>query len=130
MAHFSKIDEDGNVLDVIVIDNQYAPDPSPVNSEKIGQEYIKELSKLDERLDGVWIQTSYNGSFRKQYGSIGCKYLFDQNIFILPKPYPSWTLNENFDWVAPIDMPIEDGVWIWDEENENWLNVEEVEDFE
>lgn len=36
--------------------------------------------------------------------------------------YPSWTLDENYDWQPPVEKP--EGDYYWDEENQEW--VEEV----
>ena len=65
-------------------------------------------------------RTSYNHNIRKQFAGIG--YTYDQvnDIFIAPQPYPSWSLDENFDWQAPTPMPTESD-WYWSEENGEWL---------
>jgi hypothetical protein len=51
-------------------------------------------------------RTSYNNKIRKQYAGIGYKYDVDADVFIALQPYPSWSLDENFDWQAPISKPI------------------------
>ena len=30
---------------------------------------------------------------------------WDGAVFLLPKPYPSWVLNEFFQWIAPVPYP-------------------------
>ena len=65
-------------------------------------------------------RTSYNNKIRKQYAGIGYKYDADADVFIAPQPYPSWSLDDNFNWQAPIAMPT-DGQWYWDEETGNWV---------
>ena len=50
-------------------------------------------------------------------GGIG--WSFDGTNFIAPQPYPSWTLDENSDWQAPVARPTE-GTWIWNEETQSW----------
>jgi hypothetical protein len=67
-------------------------------------------------------RTSYNNKIRKQYAGIGYKYDVDADVFIALQPYPSWSLDENFDWQAPISKPIE-GKWYWDEEIGNWVEA-------
>ena len=42
------------------------------------------------------------------------------DIFICPQPFDSWSLNENFDWQAPVPMPSE-GSWVWDESTTRWI---------
>jgi hypothetical protein len=67
-------------------------------------------------------RTSYNNRIRKQYAAIGYIYDPDANVFIAPQPYPSWTLDDNFDWQAPTTKPAE-GFWNWDEEIGNWVEA-------
>lgn len=120
MAHFAKIDENGIVLDVIVIDNSNAPDPTPTYSEPIGCNFIASLSEFDSRLEGTWIQTSYSGSFRNQFASVGGKYDAENDVFISQQPFDSWQLDEDFKWTPPYPMPSE-GNWYWDEETLSWI---------
>lgn len=68
-------------------------------------------------------RTSYNNRIRKQYAGIGYKYDVDGDVFITPQPYPSWILDNNFDWQAPISKPNK-GKWFWDEENLEWQESE------
>lgn len=119
MAYFAEIDSDGFVLQVISIDNLDAPDPAPQNSEPLGQAFIADVLGLP----GVWKQTSYNSKFRKQYAGIGWRYDADVDIFIAPQPYPSWTLDSNYDWQPPVPYPSEGGPWRWDEESLSWVEV-------
>jgi len=116
MAHFAHIDTNGVVTQVLVIDNANAPDPAPEYSEPLGQAFIASLS-----LPGEWRQTSYNGSFRKQYAGIGWRYDADADVFIAPQPYPSWTLDANYDWQAPEPYPSDGNIYRWDEETLSWV---------
>ena len=36
-------------------------------------------------------------------------------------PYPSWTLDENYDWQPPVEKP--EGDYYWDEENQEWVEI-------
>lgn len=123
MAHFVKVDDSGAVVDGIVIDNSNAPDPAPSNSEPLGQQFIASLARLDPRLAGTWKQTSYHGNFRKQYAGIGFTYDPVADVFIAPQPYPSWVLDENYDWQPPVPEPSEGGPWVWDEDSLSWVEV-------
>lgn len=62
MAHFAQLDNNNTVLQVIVIDNDIAPDNSS-ESEAAGQAFIADILKLD----GVWKQTSYNTQYAYKY---------------------------------------------------------------
>lgn len=66
MAHFAKISEEGIVENVIVVNNEDILDSKGKESEKVGQAFIKSIG-----LEGTWIQTSYNNSFRGKYAGIG-----------------------------------------------------------
>ena len=109
MAHFAEIDENNIVQRVLVIDNE---------QEHRGQDFLAN----DLGLGGRWIQTSYNHNFRKQYAGVGYYYDETKDIFIQPKPFPSWILDENSDWQAPIERP--DGSYYWDEETISWKKID------
>jgi hypothetical protein len=67
-------------------------------------------------------RTSYNGNIRKQYAGIGYSYDEINDVFIAPQPYPSWSLDDNFDWQPPTPRP--EGIgWYWNEEELTWKEV-------
>jgi hypothetical protein len=66
-------------------------------------------------------RTSFNGNIRKQYAGVGYSYDPVADVFISPKPYPSWLLSETHDWISPVPMPTEDGRWLWNEESQEWV---------
>jgi len=48
----------------------------------------------------------------------------ERDAFIAPKPYDSWTLNEETCfWESPVPYP-EEGMHTWDEEAGKWVAVE------
>jgi hypothetical protein len=51
-------------------------------------------------------------------GGIG--WTFDGTNFVAPQPYPSWTLDENFDWQPPTPKPDNILAWIWNETTLSW----------
>jgi len=120
MAHFAEIDENNIVTRVLVVGD---------DQEDRGQEFLAD----DLGLGGTWKKTSYNTQggvhtlggtpFRKNYAGIG--YSFDATLdaFIPPKPFASWTLNEETcNWEAPVAMPVEEGKFFtWDEEATSWV---------
>lgn len=116
MAHFVKL-ENNIVVDVHVVDNVNLLDENGIEQEQKGIDYLKSLWG-DQR----FLQCSYNGSIRKRYPGIGYSYDEVNDVFIAPQPYPSWTLNESFDWVCPVEMPVVDlpQLAVWNEEIVNW----------
>jgi hypothetical protein len=109
MAHFAEIDENNVVKRVLVVDNSL---------EHRGADFLTN----DLGLGGNWIQTSYNNNFRKQFAAIGFTYDSQADVFIAPKPYSSWSLNQNYDWQPPTPRPSE-GLWNWDESTLSWVEV-------
>lgn len=53
----------------------------------------------------------------------GCTY--DGNKILTPKPFNSWVLNDQDEWVAPKEepLPTETTVWVWDEETVEWVEI-------
>lgn len=117
MAYFAQLDENNIVTQVISISNEDAPDPATENSEPLGQAFIANVLGLD----GVWKQTSYNNNFRKQYCGPGFTYDEENDVFISPRPFDSWLLDENFDWQPPTPMPDDGEIYYWDEDSQSWI---------
>jgi len=70
---------------------------------------------------GTWIETKMDGSIRKNYAGIGFSYDSTRDAFIPPKPYPSWTLNEDTClWECPVAYPTDGNIYIWNEETQAW----------
>ena len=64
-------------------------------------------------------RTSYNGKIRGTYAGIGYSYNADEDIFITPQPFPSWTRTGSF-WNPPTPMPTDGGMYGWDEDALAW----------
>ena len=115
MAHYAKV-KDGIVLKVIVAEQDF-------------------IDTYQDNEPGVWVQTSYNTKggvhelggtpLRKNYAGKGYTYDTERDAFIPPKPFPSWTLNEDTClWEAPVAHP-EGKARKWNEENQTWDLIEE-----
>jgi hypothetical protein len=109
MAHFAEIDENNVVLRVLVVPNE---------EEHRGEEFLSQ----DLKLGGRWIQTSYNGNIRKMYAGVGFIYNEELDIFLPPKPYPSWVLNTEYgEWESPTPRPVTPNkVQLWNEDTLSW----------
>jgi hypothetical protein len=117
VAHFAELDENNVVKRVIVVDNKDTADANGNEVESIGVAFCQKL------LGGNWKQTSYNGSIRKNYAGIGYTYRADIDAFVAPQPFPSWALDANAQWQAPVPMPEDGQMYSWDEEAGNWIAV-------
>ena len=116
MAHFAKLDENNVVVQVIVVSNNDCFDANGVENEEVGIAFCQNL------LGGVWKQTSYNGTMRKNYAGIGFSYDPQRDAFIPPQPFASWVLNEDTcSWNAPVQYPEGGGNYKWDEDTLSWI---------
>jgi len=122
MAHFAKLDENNLVLEVIVVADSDAP------TEAKGQTFLQNLYKNTI----TYKQTSYNTiagehklggtAFRKNYAGVGYTYDASKDAFIPPKPFNSWTLNEDTcQWEAPVAYPDDGKSYVWKEDTQTWI---------
>ena len=121
MAHFAKISEENEVLQVLTLDNKDMHNADGVEVESIGQKYLQTHNNWPAHL---WIQTSYNTrnkkyyqgkvlaedqskAFRGNYANISYTWDEDDQIFWPKKPYASWVKhNASASWKSPIgDAP-------------------------
>ena len=127
MSHFGKLDEN-NVVVFVTVGRQ----------EDDGLE-----AELTARTGDVYKQTSYNTrggvhynpetglpsedqtkALRFNYAGIGFTYAPERDAFIQPNPFESWVLDAaTCLWVAPIPMPEDGGVYSWDEQAGDWVEV-------
>jgi len=91
MAHFARLDADGIVTEVLVVDNAVLGDPE---TEANGIAWLRDFDTLRGFSPAQWVQTSYNGNFRGRYAGIGMIYDAALNEFIAPEPEPA-PLDEN-----------------------------------
>tara|TARA_R110000751_G_scaffold167146_1_gene273026 strand:+ start:807 stop:1262 length:456 start_codon:yes stop_codon:yes gene_type:complete len=144
MAHFAKISEENEVLQVVTFADKDMKDAEGTAVESIGQTYLETHHSWPANL---WIQTSYRTShnthstgdnskaFRGNYAGIGYMWDSENQIFWRPKPYASWVKNTTIaEWDSPLGQPPsltpeqtsqnEAGThgWIqdWNEDNQAW----------
>jgi len=121
MAHFAKL-KVGNIVErVEVVSNDIA------TTEQAGVDFLNNIYKSRD----VWKQTSYNTihnthklggtPFRGNYAGIGFSYDASRDVFIPPKPFNSWILNETtYLWEAPLAKPNDNNEYNWNEQNQTW----------
>ena len=134
MAHFAELNSSNKVLQVIVISNE---DVAANGGDESAQAETFVASIVPYGTGGVaWKQTSYNNNFRKQYAGVGYSYDSSKDKFIMPQPYPSWSLDSNDDWKAPVALPnvteinSKSVMMTWDEDNQKWLGFTESANYE
>jgi hypothetical protein len=111
MAHFAKLGV-GNIIErVEVVSNDIATD------EQTGVDFLNNLYGTRD----TWKQTSYNGNIRKNFAGIGFTYDQTRDAFIPPKPFTSWTLDEDTClWEAPVAYPDDGKIYQWNETEQQW----------
>ena len=125
MAHFAKLGVGNKVEKVEVVHNDIA------TTEQSGIDFLNNLYGTND----IWKQTSYNtiggvhllgdNPFRKNYAGINFKYNEAKDAFIPPRPFNSWTLNEETClWNSPIPYPTDGQKYTWNESEQSWDIVE------
>ena len=126
MASFAKIGLNNKVIEVLSVHNNELLDSNGVEQEVNGIDFLTKLTGYP-----VWKQTSYNTiggvhssggtPLRKNHAGIGYTYDEDRDAFIPPKPFDSWTLNEDTClWEAPVAYPTDGQFYTWNEQNQTW----------
>lgn len=120
MAHFAKV-LNGIVQQVIVADSEF-------------------FDTFVDSSPGTWIQTSYNThggvhygqdgqpdggvALRANYAGVGYTYNQEEDVFYAPQPFPSWTISApDWIWKAPVPMPEDGKVYVWNESALNWVEL-------
>ena len=110
-SYWALVSEDNIVVNCIVIPN--------LKSEKLEKDYISQ----ELMLSGIWVKM-YKDGRRGRYAGIGYSYDSEKDAFIPPTKYPSWTLDENYNWVPPIPFPDDGNKYFWDELNQSWKLID------
>jgi len=125
MAHFAELDSDNKVIRVVVISNE---DVNANGGDLSTEAETFVASIVPHSENGVaWKQTSYNNNFRKQYCGPGYFYDNSKDKFLYLQPFPSWSLDSNDDWQAPVTFPNTVDIGglranaTWDEANRRWI---------
>jgi hypothetical protein len=114
MAHYAKV-LDGKVQQVIVAESEF-------------------FETFVDTSPGEWIQTSYNTQgnqhllggtpLRGNYAGVGYTYDTVNDVFYAPKPYASWSLNEDtWLWEAPVAKPTDGLKYTWNESTTSWVEA-------
>ena len=111
MAHYAFLDENNIVTEVIPGRDEWEEVDGITDWEQAYSEVRGQVCK----------RTSYNNNYRKNYAGVG--YYFNEALdaFIAPKPFESWTLNEETcRWQAPVTHPEDGDIYSWNEEAGQW----------
>lgn len=132
MAHFARLNNDNEVLDVIVISNEDILDSNNVENEQLGIDLCHSLYD-NEHPNCTYKQTSYNTrgrkhyqansqelstdqtkAFRGNYAEVGGTYDPSLDSFVPEKKYSSWVFdNSTYTYIPPTTKPTTEGHWKW-----------------
>lgn len=112
--------------DNIIVNTMVLPDEAFNNLN----DYINNVLNVS----GVWVKLPENwGYLKDRHPSIGCKYDYHNDVFIDAQPFPSWTLDKNFNWQPPKPLILRDPLqykfepgesraasFYWDEDRLEW----------
>ena len=112
MAHYAFLDNNNIVTEVIVgIDE----------TETI--EGLSPETWYGNFRGQVCKRTSYNANIRGKYAGVGDSYNQEEDIFVVPQPYPSWTRSGSY-WNPPTPRPTTKGkFYYWSEDDLSWREI-------
>ena len=139
MAHYAYLDKDNIVISVITGKDEDDIVTLPKDFTSWDEFYLS-LHKTAKKC----LRTSYNTfenshaedgtAFRGNFAGVGMIYDTDEDVFYLPKPFESWTLDKSkWNWQPPVAIPNDavdsDGNVVknygWNEDKEEWEEVSE-----
>jgi hypothetical protein len=102
MVHFSEVNKNTNIVQNVIV----------CESKKWCEANLGSI-------DTLWVRTYYNTE-GKNFAGIGFTYYPDKDNFSAPKPYTSWTLDDQCIWQPPVTRPEGDNLYDWNEETQSW----------
>jgi hypothetical protein len=118
MANFARVDKNNIVQSIQIVDDENLLNEHGDEEEEFGIAYLNKMHGVGF----TWIQSSLDGSFRKNPASLGGTYDKVKDAFIPIKPYESWvTLNEDTcQWETPVSKPDDGKQYEWNEIEKSW----------
>jgi hypothetical protein len=127
MAHFAKLNAENYVIFVTVArdeDENREVEISELSGEIYKRTSYNTRGGIHYQADNNTPSLDQSKAFRKNYAGIGYYYDSIRDAFIPPKPFPSWTLNEDSClWQSPIPYPNDGKMYQWNEETGNWIEI-------
>lgn len=121
MAHYAFLDENNIVTEVITGKDE---NEEGIDWEQQYSAFRKQICKRTSYNTIGGVHKNNGVPFRKNYAGIGFTYDPQLDAFIPPKPYESWTLNnETCLWEPPVPMPQDGFKYDWDETTKLWIKI-------
>jgi hypothetical protein len=141
MSHFAKINSEGQVLDVIVAEQDYIDWRAETQQDPENFEWIKTSFNVKggvyyiQQEDGslvaaedqaAYINDDYPERKRKNFACIGGTYDAVEDAFYCIPPYNNWVKDTSTaTWVAPTAMPDDGEDYAWNEVDAVWEQMTE-----
>ena len=110
MQTYAKLGSNNKVINIVSVDDEHCTDGNGQIDNETGRQWLESVFGYPN-----WqLATNYNGCTRK------AEYDEDQDCFIPPKPFASWTWDTAQKcWVAPTEKP--ENADYWNEESQTWV---------
>ena len=129
MAHYAFLNDNNIVTEVITGIDEDAKDDLPSEFSSWEEFYADFRGQTCKRTSYNTFGNEHNDSgtaYRGNYAGIGYTYDETNDVFISPKPYASWSIDEStWTWEAPEAYPDDGKDYIWNENKEEWEEVVE-----
>ena len=112
-TYYAEINDESIVIRVLVVSDENG------SRESDGIAFLKELLGEDRN----WAKTYKNGQHRYNYAGIGYTWDNANKAFYPPRPFASWSLDEEYQWEAPTAYPDDGEMYSWDEDELKWVRM-------
>ena len=128
MAHYAFLNDNNIVTEVITGVDEDAKDDLPSEFDSWEEFYADFRGQTCKRTSYNTIANAHSDSgtaYRGNYAGIGYTYDETNDVFISPKPFNSWTIDEStWTWEAPEAYPDDGKDYVWNDNKEEWEEVE------
>lgn len=121
MAYYAFLDSNNIVTEVIPGKNE--GDDGIDNWEQQYSDVRNQVCKRTSYNTVGNVHSNGGTPYRGNYAGLGYTYRADIDAFVPPQPFPSWILDANVVWQAPVSYPTDGGRYSWDEESQTWVQV-------
>jgi hypothetical protein len=121
MGHYAFLDENNVVTEVITGRDEDEAVDGITDWEAHYGAFRGQVCKRTSYNTTAGVHANGGTPFRKNYAGIGHTYDSARDAFVPPKPFESWTLNEeSCTWEAPTPYPTDGLMYMWVEDDLNW----------
>jgi len=118
MAHYAFLDENNIVTEVISGKNE---NEDGIDWEVWYGDFRGQVCKRTSYNTVGNVHSNGGTPYRGNYAGIGYTYRADIDAFVPPQPYPSWILDSNVVWQAPVSAPTDGKMYSWNETTTAWV---------